>query len=232
LLGDGRVLVIAGADTADTAQKNTYFGTISGDTISWANGTDITTTMYEHTATLLQDGRVMTVGGVNAATSNTNLTYFGTISSNTITWAAGTVYGTVIAGATANLLPNGHVLVCGGTNGSPVTTTNFLSISTNTITYTAGTVIPATFATGNSVMLPDGQVLLVGGIGGAASQKCYSASISEPDLVWNQAKSMTITRRLSGVVVSGNRLVIVGGSSSSTSAVVEMIPLEVKIIKT
>ena len=120
VLPDGRILVIGGRQSnTGVSISNTYFGTISGNTITWVAGTALPSPRAEHTATLLPNGTIMVTGGQDAGYTNQNTIYFGTISGNTITWvtSASTLQYARYS-MTANFLADGRIFIAGGADAA------------------------------------------------------------------------------------------------------------------
>jgi uncharacterized delta-60 repeat protein len=122
LLADGRVLVAGGfanGDACDTCGFLTSAEIYNPATNAWTVAPSMTTARGQHTATLLQDGKVLVYGGVGAG--NTYLST-GELYDPTIGKSFNTVIGKWLptnsslprASHTATLLPNGEVLAVGG----------------------------------------------------------------------------------------------------------------------
>lgn len=149
-LADGRVVGVGGMTGASTSVSDVYFGTISGDTITWVAGTAYPTTIGAGMIFRTPDERIWVGGGFD--TANTNATRFGTISGNTITWVSGTALP--FTGANMSYARNnadvtkaqymyassaGTARIIGFTNGS------------NTVTYTGTSTTSATLTSGNGL---------------------------------------------------------------------------------
>ena len=161
----------AGALFAQIARKDTeWFDPIS-DTFSF--GPDMHVERSLHTATRLNDGRWLIVGGVNRSNDPTESAEIFDPVTATFNLAAPMV--TPRAGHAAALLPNGRVLVSGGITDMTSTPTTPLdpvySITTSTEIYDPAT---DTWAPGPNLRDPraghlaiargDGRVLLAGGV--------------------------------------------------------------------
>jgi hypothetical protein len=224
LLSDKRILILGGSD-GSTSQTTTYFGTISGNTINWSQGTDLPVALNNHTTTLLPDGRILIIGGSNNG-SAVDTTYFGTISGNTITWVEGTKFNSVIMNHATVLLSDGRLLVTGGSGDSSsnqTTTYNqstFGSISGNTITWSSGKEIQ--IEQHNCILLPDGRVLISGGLskvvsGSDVSTTYYSNTtfgvISNNTITWSTGSDIPADIKFlhSGTVLGDGRVLFNGG---------------------
>jgi hypothetical protein len=230
LLSDNRILIIGGLD-GSTSQTTTYFGTIIGNTINWASGTDLPAALNNHTTTLLSDGRILVIGGSNNG-SAVDKTYFGTISGNTITWSEGTKFNSVIVNHATVLLPDGRVLITGGSGDSssnPTSTYNqstFGTISGNTITWDSGKEIK--IEQHSCVLLPDGRVLISGGLSKDVSNNnvtttYYSnttfGTISGKTITWTTGSDIPtdIQYLHSSTVLGDGRVLFNGGYKVSDS---------------
>jgi hypothetical protein len=230
LLSDNRILIIGGLD-GSTSQTTTYFGTIIGNTINWASGTDLPAALNNHTTTLLSDGRILVIGGSNNG-SAVDKTYFGTITGNTITWSEGTKFNSVIVNHATVLLPDGRVLITGGSGDSssnPTSTYNqstFGTISGNTITWDSGKEIK--IEQHSCVLLPDGRVLISGGLSKDVSNNnvtttYYSnttfGTISGKTITWTTGSDIPtdIQYLHSSTVLGDGRVLFNGGYKVSDS---------------
>lgn len=123
LLPDGRVLIVAGAATPfGTNQSTTYFGTISGNTITWVAGTAYPLSIRELSGAVCTDGSVLLVGGYTAQSLTS--CYIGTISGNTITWVATGALPEIKAGHPTLVLPNNDIIAISGNRGGANYTSN------------------------------------------------------------------------------------------------------------
>jgi len=173
-LPNGDVLIAGGTvdqgPTAFFAVDNYWiYGAQSGDLVQLA--TTMAETRTQHTATVLADGRVLTVGGTDE---------------QGVTRKTGEIFDPVTMTATAiapmsiervmhsaTLLADGRVLVCGGASqadiSSPLSLVAAVLKSTEiydpmTDTWTPGPDLPKPRALGNASRLGDGRVLVTGGL--------------------------------------------------------------------
>jgi N-acetylneuraminic acid mutarotase len=251
LLQDGKVLIAGGIGGDPTSGQS---GATSADAQLFdpATGTySDTGSMNEaralHTATLLQDGKVLVTGGGTPNMSGPTLSGTGESPAPTPpplnsaelydpatgTW---TETGTMEAGLafhTANLLQDGRVLVVGAeqtsdTSGRMVAQLYDPSSGTFTSTGTPSELRALQTAT----TLSDGRVLIVGGVTSASGDQAgqappiATAEVYDPAAgTWSPAGSMSTGRVYHGAsILDDGRVLVVGGldpaagSSGLTSA--------------
>jgi hypothetical protein len=124
LLADGRVLVaggtvVQGSSAAPTATAE-IFDPASG---TWSGTSNMSTARASHTATLLPSGRVLVVGGEGSeGTAFVSLASAEIYDPESGRWVQATPIREARLGHTANLLPDGRVLVVGGVTQRRTTT--------------------------------------------------------------------------------------------------------------
>lgn len=160
-----------------------------------------------HTATVLNDGRILVTGGVSS--NWTALTSTEIFDPTTHTWSGGPALPEGVYFHTATKLLSGDVLLTGGYRH---TTTDVYSTmacrfnaGSNTITNFAGTPLSTARAQHSAVLMPDGRVMLAGGFDGSntlASVEFYDASGPST----TPATSMKSPRRQFGLVVDSTGL--------------------------
>lgn len=159
-LGDGSVLVTGGEVPNSTAVER--YDPSSG---VWTGAGDMGTGRRAHTATTLADGRVLIVGGI-ACCDATGA--FLTATAEIYDPAHGGFQptgslGTARALHSAMLLPDGRVLVTGGTiDGSNATSTAEI-YDTSTGQFVPAGEMQVARASHSAVLLTDGRVLVLGG---------------------------------------------------------------------
>jgi len=166
LLANGKVLIAGGAD-----QDPTGTGLASAELYDPTSGTftqtgSMAVGRFLHTATLLQNGRVLIVGGVLTSTSDPVATaevYDPATGIFTMTGAMATARER----HTATLLADGRVLIVGGTtftgtgNLHPTVTVEIYDPTTGSFSVTGSMAEARTFHT--ATLLPNGKVLVAGG---------------------------------------------------------------------
>jgi len=166
LLANGKVLIAGGAD-----QDPTGTGLASAELYDPSTGTftqtgSMAVGRFLHTATLLQNGKVLIVGGALTSTSNPVATaevYDPATGTFTMTGAMATAREQ----HTATLLADGRVLIVGGTTSTgtgdlrPTATVEVYDPSTGSFSVTGSMAEARTFHT--ATLLPSGEVLVAGG---------------------------------------------------------------------
>lgn len=167
MLNDGKILVIGGIndDNEDAALKTTELYDPLNE--KWKNVSSMNYPRYGHTATLLTNGKVLVVGGVDLTFSSSNNAEL--FDSSTETW---TVTGSMFNARskhTASLLRNGKVLVAGGGTGgqevipgfNPLKTAEIYNLSAGMWTNTDSLHYTRTWYT--TSILENGDILVIGG---------------------------------------------------------------------
>jgi N-acetylneuraminic acid mutarotase len=161
-LNDGRVLMIGGQISPSTGAYSStpLVDAYSPATDSWTPLAPLITTRYLHTATKLDNGKVLVVGGVLLTTTTGTLLASAELydpASNT--WSPAGSLATPRSEHSAVLLANGKVLVVGGEDGGPpLYSAELYDPATNSWT-SAGSAISGP-RTPTSALLSDGRVLV------------------------------------------------------------------------
>lgn len=201
LLRDGRVLVVGGSDTLRD-EDNSFLNSAElydPQTGSWSVTGSLNTARAFHTATLLQDGKVLVAGGggLQGADDLISLSTAELYDPETGTWSFTGSLNAAIEVHTATLLQDGKVLVARGDKHAELydpDTGSWSSVSNASgdyrFNYTA-------------VLLLDGRVLLAGGYRDGFNAapwtlQSYMTRTGEPGAALaNLIKCATVTRRLS-----------------------------------
>jgi len=222
LLPNGQVLVAGGNNcTGCVLASAELYDPATG--VFTATGS-MTTPRYNHTATLLLNGQVLVAGGcpnpgpcepvASAELYNPSTGIFSATSS--MTTARSLPYAT--------LLPNGRVLIAGGTNGlsTALTSAELYSPATGTFS-TTGSLITARSSQGTAELLLTGKVLFPGGCG--SSGALASAELYNPATgAFSATGSLTTPRcyHTAALLLNGEVLVAGGGNNSGELASAEI----------
>ena len=223
LLADGRVLVAGGGGSA-TPGSYSFFTLATAELYdpgsgSWTATGSMNGGRILHTATLLPDGKVLVAGGADGLTETSvnALASAELYDPSTGSWSATGNLTQARARHTATLLPNGKVLVVGG-SGSGSGTDSLASAelydpSTGSWTATGNMNEARTYHT--ATLLPDGMVLVAGGDGNTGPQ-LGSAELYDP-----RTGSWAATGNLNGersahtaTLLPDGRVLVLGGTSS------------------
>jgi N-acetylneuraminic acid mutarotase len=130
----------------------------------WSKAASLATGREEHTATLLQSGKVLIAGGTDG---RGNTLYSAELyDPATNRWTSAGSMATAHVGHTATLLPTGKVLVAGGfiwQQSGPLAAAELYDPATNSWSAAAPMIKSRTRHA--AVLLPDGRLLVVGGQG-------------------------------------------------------------------
>lgn len=227
-LPDGRLLWIGGIVTGTTRSPVVWIGTLKGDSITWIESTSLPAARSEHATVIASDGRIFVVGGANAAGTPVNTVTVGTLSGDSITWVENSSLNMagLHARHTANILPDGRILVMGGIStggdsGAALSTTEIGTISGNTISWVAGTALPVPLRTHTANLLPNGDLLVVGGQSTAVASQAtvYRVSVSGNTLSFvTQTAYLSLISRHCTVIAPDGTVMVFGGFVAANTA--------------
>lgn len=170
---------------------------------------------FDHTATLLPNGRVLIVGGLarNGVAQSTAELFDPTIGRFTLTGKLQSPRGW---GAMAVRLANGKVLIAGGSNGSCVScylaTAELYDPARGTFSATGS--MSAARVGARASPLPNGDALIIGGAetvaGAAATAEVYHAASG----TFSAAGRMHIPDPSQALVLKDKRVLVIGASGS------------------
>lgn len=224
LLKDGEVLVAGGMRNSSNSDNGLSLGTNSCElydpsTDSWSLTGSMHDGRFGHTVTLLNDGKVLVVGGLISER-------LGIASScelydpATGTWNLTGSLNIPRYYHTATLLSDGKVLVAGGYNGSArILECELYDPTTGMWTSTGVLNVGRTVSA--SALLPNGLVLIAGGLdeatGATSTCELYDPSTG----LWRYTKPMNVARAWmengAALLQNGSFLVTGGGNGALTS---------------
>lgn len=183
----------------------------------------LNTSRWGQTATLLNDGTVLIVGGLGPGSlANPSGPFDLTASAeiydpSTGTFAATGSLNVARTQHTATLLPNGEVLIAGGVNGSKAALSSAELYNPTNQSFTLITSpMQVARAAHTATLLQNGEVLLAGGGTGTSGSGVASAEIYNPAAgTFTSTGSMAAARVLATATLLGNGEVLVAGGAAS-----------------
>ncbi|HJV89480.1 MAG TPA: immunoglobulin domain-containing protein [Holophagaceae bacterium] len=209
-LQDGRVMVVGGKAALqglDTSTSPSTDVSISKTTQiynpttgTWSKGPAIATARCSHTTVVLPNGKVLVAGGTGAQTigGQTNLAsaeiFDPTANNGAGAWTSAGTMNIPRFGHSMIALPDGKVLVLGGTsNGTSTNTAEIWDPSTNTWSYTndgtGQTTLSEPKFNAAAVLLSNGKVVVAGG--NSVDQFTWTAAVEIFDPATNKWTTLT-----------------------------------------
>jgi len=181
---------------------------------NWTSTGSMASPRQSQTATLLQNGKVLVAGGVNAGTYLSSAELYDPSAG---TWSSAGTMSTPRYGSTATLLPSGKVLVAGGfipSVGVVLSSAELYDPNLNTWAPTGS--MTDTRWDSTATLLSSGQVLVAGG--GDSSVVVASAELYDPTTgTWTATGSMAGPRFLhSATLLTSGKVLVAGGQSGTT----------------
>lgn len=204
MLPDGRVLIVGGGQSTDSARIFDRV-TLFSSTGSLAAG------RASHTATALRDGRVLVTGGLLAAGTTTSTAEIYDPATELFTAAGAMAFAR--RHHTATLLSDGRVLIVGGYTGSSYSSTaEIFDPATGEFTSTGSMSAPRNHHT--ATLLPDGKVLVTGGSAGLAVRN--TAELFDPATgTFSAVGPMGTPRSEHTATLLPNGLVLIAGGGTT-----------------
>ncbi len=214
LLDDGRVLVAGGLRIGQVRSRDANVQTYDPSSGVWRKASSMAQPRYGHTATLLEDGRVVMVGG----RANTILRGAEIYDPRSDIWSQASRLVNAKAHHTAVRIGDGLVMVIGGITLTPDGETATASTEIYDAfsgRWAAASNMEVARASHAGVAFPDGRVLVTGGIGSdddaLASAEMYGPSTG----LWAQIESMSEPRvGHTATLLPDGRVLVAGGIAS------------------
>lgn len=172
LLTDGRVLITGGWTTDPQSAQNTFHSTAlvySPTTGQFAAAGQMSAARADHTATLLQDGRVLVTGGRNAAGYLQSTELYDPQKPAAQAWSAGPGMAQSRWSHSATMLQSGDVLVAGGFHAVDSIATIAVYKPSSNSWVTPAALLTEARRGHTATRLKGGKVLFAGGIQGTGS---------------------------------------------------------------
>jgi Kelch motif/Galactose oxidase, central domain len=224
LLTDGRVLIVGGDDGSNAFATAEIY---DPKTLMFSSTGPMTTPRTGAAATRLADGRVLVVGGAGPRTSSPVQASAEVYNPKTGTFSATGSMITARDSQTITLLPDGRVLVAGGSdsNGQGLTSAEVYDPKTGTFSAT-GSMTAARFNQ-TATLLSDGRVMVAGGfVNGGLMTGGYTntvvASLASAELYDPKTGAFTVTGSMStpraahtATLLPDGRVLVAGGFANT-----------------
>lgn len=226
LLGDGRVLLTGGLRGPASIEGGEVIfepALASAElfdprTGTWSVAASMLQARSDHSATLLRDGRVLVAGGVAPESvpyprfSSTEI-----FDPETGTWSSGPSMLGRRDGHSATLLPDGRVLIAGGSDNDRLSTAELFNPFDGT--WVSAPALPEAFYGHAATLLHDGSVLIVGGDvprGPGAAGSAHAAIYDPVGDTWTLTGSLSTPRIAhQATLLRDGRVLVTGGSKVS-----------------
>jgi N-acetylneuraminic acid mutarotase len=178
---------------------------------SWASAGIMASARYNHTATLLNNGRVLISGGYGSSGSLAAVEVYDPASG---IWGAAVPMSSARYQHTATRLPNGKVLVAGGISATgAISAAEVYDQASGTWSATAPMSSARHYHT--ATLLPSGKVLVTGGYTG--SNYLAAAEVYDPASgTWSTVAPMASARyQHTATLLNNGKVLVTGGQNSS-----------------
>lgn len=212
LLPDGKVLVVGGQKgQAGLLGSAELYDPATG---TWIPTGSLATARGSHTATLLRNGKVLVTGGAvpDGFGGGTILGSAELYDPQTGTWSPAASLILPRGNHTATMLPNGYVLLAGGTSqgGSALAAAEIYNTTTGTWTPTGALVTARSFH--KATLLPNGQVIVAGGSPAGGGYLATAELYNPVTGMWTPTGSLSTARYgHTATLLSSGRVLVAAG---------------------
>jgi hypothetical protein len=196
-----------------------------GSVSSWGSGTAFPVNVNKHSASVLQDGRILVVGGEVSSTASVSIvsaTYIGSVSGTAISWVSSTSLPVSRIEHGQHTLSDGRVVILGGNEGLDSSNVYFGTVNMTSITWVSGTSLPQALSSYQGTILGDGRIIIAGGAttSGLTISTTYLGTISTNSITWVTSTELprTVADGKMDVLKDG-RVVVVNGESPAHTAI-------------
>ena len=214
LLSDGRVLVAGGYNYCGSVSNWDTAEIYNPQTNGWTSlGSVLGATRYDHTATRLNDGRVLIAGGYG--TSSAPLASAVVYNPGTNSFTPVSNMTSARANHTATLATNGKVILMGGWPGvesSPSVAVDIFDPATNS--FSAGSPMPNARAGHSAALLPSGNIVVACGQSTGAGVLVAVDSYNPDTNSWTSLPTLNDSRETGTLTLLANDLLFVVGGDN------------------
>lgn len=210
LLANGQVFVFGGHRNATVVNTGELYNPATN---TWTTVAATGTGRWFHSATLLNNGKVLLAGGQTSSASAKTVELFDPSNNSFTTNAAPNQLVFARARHTVTLLPNGKVLLLGGSAGTPIAAVELYDPATNVFTQVGG-LLPENRSQHAAALLPNGRVLITGGFDGLyylSSSLLYDSAIG----TWTATGAPNNALFRTATVLMANGKVLNAGGTTS-----------------
>ncbi len=215
ILANAQVLMVGGAPSLPLSSALSSVEIHDPAVGKWlTQGSSPNTLRYDHTATLLTNGKVLIAGGRDSTGALKSAEVYDPA---TDVWKPTADMNIARGDHTATLLRNGKVLVTGGSSSSgTLDTAEVYDPSTSSWSLTAN-IMPNKRADHTATLLADGKVLAVGGWNTSATNVIRGCDIYDPATnTWTTAGTLVTARRFhTATMLFDGRVLAAGGDTSA-----------------